>query len=631
MKPNPSSLPIQLKSCRAIPGYVPGYSQPQVIIELELNVSQVKPHALKAFDAIMKKLLSQQPNCPIGIALGREPVLGRLARCSLSILEKAGMPLFFETVRGLPKSGKKTATLIFPGLDHHEYPVREAVIQSIRLFNLAIAGRLTTNAGKQVETTIGHIKGIAPKGMNSLRFLSAADQSGIPWRKVRGNVYQFGWGVNARWLDSSFTDNTPNISAGLVRRKDTAAQILDSSLIPVPKHYLVTSGEQAIKAAEQLGYPVVVKPANLDGGKGVEVGLKTSHSVRDAYTRVSELSNLILVEEYIEGNDYRIQVFENKVLWASHRMPGGVTGDGITTVAELLDITNADPLRGEPGSNALLKRIKLDDEAFALLEEQNLSVESVPEVGKFVRLRRASNVASGGMPVPVLDIAHQDNLELAVRAARVLRLDLAGIDLLVPDISRSWKETGGAICEVNAQPQLFPHLPAEILEKLLVNKGRIPVVVIVGQVTEEPWFRALREALDNDGRCVGLALPTSTWIKNQQISDAVLGGYRGGSALINDSTVELAVLVIDRDEIENKGLPVDKIDLLVIAGPEIDDSEEDDWARSRKLCSSLCSISEEVCIDEKYAHWIESLTEGSTVVRQPEEYTNKVCKVISGM
>ncbi len=221
--------------------------------------------------------------------------------------------------------------------------------------------------------------------------------------------------------------------------------------LPAPNHQAVNDEDSAVRAAEALGYPVVVKPSDKDGGVGVSVGLKTPEAVRKAFRRAREYSRAILVESFIEGRDYRLITLNGQLIWAVERVPGGVTGDGKSTIRQLVDQLNADPLRTD-GPGGKLRPLLFDEEAAELLAERGMDETTIPTAGARIALRGAANVASGGTPVDVFDQVHIDNRQLAERAARAFRLDVAGIDLLIPDISRSWKETGAGICEINAQP-----------------------------------------------------------------------------------------------------------------------------------------------------------------------------------
>ncbi|NQW92744.1 MAG: hypothetical protein HQ446_01680, partial [Polaromonas sp.] len=489
-------------------------------------------------------------------------------------------------------------------------PTHQAAVAALRwlvtVVNHALAGEGLAVVAGQLPALLKSLRTGAPQGMNTLRFLEAADQADIPWQRVWGNVYRFGWGAQARWLDSSFTDATPTISSQLARNKLATSAVLRQAGIPVPDHGRALDTNAAEKIATQLGYPVVVKPADLDGGRGVAAGLTTALAVRKAFEAAARLSSVVLVEKHFEGRDYRLQVFQNEVFWVADRVPGGVTGDGLRSIAELLTELNADPRRGEPGSAALLKRIPLDEEALALLGEQGLSALAIPPVGFFVRLRRAANVASGGVPVPALDKAHPDNLALAVRAARLLRLDLAGVDLLIPDISRSWLESGAAICEVNAQPQMSPHLPAYVLSRLVQGQGRVPVVLVLGLASEPGLCDRICEALGGTGLRVGIATSDAVTIEGRVVMQKPSHVYAGVMALIADPAVGVIVLCVSDESILKTGLPVDRFDVLVLAGPPSVAANAPSWQRWRGFARFLLkACAGPVMVNAECAPWSE--------------------------
>lgn len=282
-------------------------------------------------------------------------------------------------------------------------------------------------------------------------------------------------------------------------------------------------------------------------------------------------------------------VFEGSILYAHHRIPGGVTGDGTKTITELLETLNADPRRGELGSNAIRKRIYLDEEALKWLKEQNLSPAAIPSDGQFVRLRGAANVASGGETQAVLEQAHPDNLALAVRPARLLRLDLAGIDLLMHDISRSWLETGAAICEINAQPQLPPSAHAVLLKKLLNGGGRIPVVVILGQRLEDSWLEKPFALLMKKGCTVGLVTYSGVMIGRDWITKASIDTYQGGMALITDRRIQIALLAVTTPQMLDRGLPVDRFDALVVDNNPVENYQREQWLAAGRSLLPMCS------------------------------------------
>jgi cyanophycin synthetase len=408
-------------------------------------------------------------------------------------------------------------------------------------------------------------------GLNIPKFVRAAEEMGIPFQVLPGQVYQYGYGRRGRWFESTFTDNTPHITAKISRMKHVAAPIMRLAGIPVPDHAIVPTAEAAVKLAEQLGYPVVVKPADQDGGNGVASRLQSAEEVTAAFHAARRYSRLILVEKYFAGRDHRVIVFHGEVVWAHERVPVGVTGDGRHTVQELLDQLNADPRRGK-NLHAMFKTLEFNDEAATLLKQAGLETGTVPADGQFVKLRRASNQKNGGTIAPVLDRMHPDNQRLAVRAAQALRLDIAGVDLLIPDISVSWHESGAAINEVNTQPgtrQVSVDLMAIILRKIVPGNGRVPVVVVLGADPALEMVSALEVLIARNRAVPGCHDAKGVRVNGHIIQPGTVDPYMAGRALCLDRAVDALVLSINDDSILRTGLPFPRFDVLVLAGGHI--------------------------------------------------------------
>ena len=409
---------------------------------------------------------------------------------------------------------------------------------------------------------------------NIRRFARAALAMNLPFIEMPGQVFQYGLGRRGRWMDSSFTDFTPFISVGLVQNKQVTSLYLQHAGLPVPEQRVVQDETAALAAAEDLGYPVVVKPLDQDGGLGVVPDLRSPEELREPIAAIQRHSPNILIEKHFPGRDYRLIIFHGEMIWAIERIPGGVTGDGQQTVAQLLEEYNANPLRGTT-ANYPLKQVELDDEGSLLLAREQLTLASVPEKGRFVRLRRANNINVGGTPVGVTEQVHPDNKLLAERAARVLRLDIAGVDLLIEDISRSWRETGAIICEVNSQPNLgqttTAHLYAPMLSKIVPGNGRVPVVLVLGAPDGSNLVEVLSRALSGRlGLAVGYHNQQGVSINGQPITNRPVSAYVAARMLTMEPTVGAMIISLNDLSAAWTGLPMRNYDLLLIAGPNID-------------------------------------------------------------
>ena len=417
--------------------------------------------------------------------------------------------------------------------------------------------------------------GLSPTAM---RFALAAYRKGIPVKPSAGFI-QLGWGAAAERMDSSFTGRTSNIASRLARDKALTKQLLWEAGLPVPEGTVAHSLEQALEYARHAGWPLVVKPHNQDGGEGVTAGILDEAELQNAYRRAGVASGgAVLVERYIAGSDHRMLVVGEEVLAVTWRMRGGVTGDGDSTVKKLVEQTNLDPRRGSD-KRSLLIALELDEEAQVCLRQQGLEPDSVPEPGQRVYLRRTANISTGGTAQDVTAQVHPDNLTLARRAARVVGLDIAGIDFICPDIARPWHEVGGAICEVNAQPGFRVHwlgapqhdVSAEVVDWLFRGKeARIPTAAITGTNGKTTVARMLHHLWLTAGKKAGVVTTQGVWVGSEQISHRNLSGQPGGNILLTDPAVEAAVIEMPRKGLIRFGHPCDRYDVAALLNVQDD-------------------------------------------------------------
>lgn len=564
---------LAIARMRPLSGFAHGLRSPSLLVTLVRGREVGRDRLLRMGRALDAALLAE------GVSAPEEPGFERAGNVVESLLywieriqDAAGLPVM-ESGRVVSGKAGRRVRLAVPTAAGVHQPIAGLVGWLVALCNQAGAGGAIDKWVAELPKVLSELKPWSARGSNVPRLLRAARRLGIQTQAVTGQIIQLGQGRHTRWLESSFTDVTPHISVVLSQHKFVTAAVLRKAGIPVPRHELVDSEDAALAIAGKLGYPVVVKPARLEGGAGVAAGLRNADEVRAAYAAARKLSDEILVEQHVAGRDYRLTVLHGKLFWAVERVPAGVTGDGVSAVRTLVEQANLDPRRGQ-GRHAAMKRLVLDEEALATLAAAGRSADTVPEPGEFVPLRRKANVAAGGTPVAVMDLVHPDNARLAVRAAAALRLDLAGIDLLIPDIGRSWKESGAGICEVNAQPQLGGvtslHVYPQLLEALVRGTGRIPIVLILGAAENCSLGGALSATLAERGLSVGLADRDGVRIAGERIVDGPVPGHEAGQILMGDRTVDAAILCINDASLWSHGLPFDRFDVLVLAGTRID-------------------------------------------------------------
>lgn len=426
------------------------------------------------------------------------------------------------------------------------------------------------------------------KGFNIYHFLKNAHDLDVPWFRISGDTFQLGHGCAARLLNSSFTDRSSWIGNTLSKNKNVTARVMLMAGLPVPEQVPVSSADHAVDAAEKIGFPVVVKPVHLDGGRGVTAFLTQPEDVAQAYREAAELSEHTVVEKHIKGKDYRLQVVDGDVQGIVEREPGGVVGDGVSSVSVLIRQQNLDRKTAQD-DRRFLHPIEEDGECRRMLKLQNLTLDAVPAAGRFVPVRGAANVASGGIPrVLETTAAHPDNLELAARAARVMRLDVAGVDLITKDIGVSWLETGAAICEVNAQPQMFTDFHQPMLRKILGSKlGRIPVCVILEDPKNCRLGHQVFGVLSQERPNAGFVSSTDVLIGNRRVTTASGDLVQDTGSLLVDPVLDSLVLSLPPECPNTDGWPIDRADVVILTSTEFQDSQDNTPRRIDALAREI--------------------------------------------
>ncbi len=403
-------------------------------------------------------------------------------------------------------------------------------------------------------------------GPSTASLVRAAEERDMPWIRLNErSLVQLGHGKYQRRIQATVTSETRHTAVEIASDKRLTNQILSDLGLPVPRQERVRGPNDAVEAAERIGYPVVVKPLDGNHGKGVSINLTTPEQVRTAFEQAYEFSSVVIVETFQVGNDYRILVVEGKVVAAAQRVPGHVVGDGKHTLAELVEIVNQDPRRGI-GHEKVLTRLELDHQALRLIEAEGLTPESVIPDGKVFYLRSTGNLSTGGTSVDVTDAIHYDNRIMAQRAVKAIGLDVGGVDFISPDITRSHKEVGGAIVEINAAPGFRMHTaPTEgkprdvagpVLD-MLFPKGtpyRIPIAAITGTNGKTTTTRMVGHILKLSGCTVGMTTSDGVYIDGELTVSGDMTGPWASHLVLRDPSVDAAVLETARGGIVRAGL-----------------------------------------------------------------------------
>ncbi len=420
---------------------------------------------------------------------------------------------------------------------------------------------------------LGEIRDVAESNMlgpSTLAIVDAARSRGIPWFRLnRGSLVQLGHGRYARRIQAAETSFTANIGVEIASDKELTKDLLAKVGVPVPSGEVVSDPDEAWRAAQDLGGPVVVKPYDGNQGKAVSVNLTIEAQVRKAVKLAQEFSHRVIVERYLSGRDYRLLVVDSKLVAAAERCPAQVVADGLHTVRELVKRVNEDPRRGH-GHGSALTRIKMDAAAELTLHKQDFTWDSVPPPGQSVLLRDNSNLSTGGTATDVTDEVHPDNAALAVLAARTIGLDIAGVDVVCNNIKRPLAEQGGGVVEVNAAPGLRMHVyPSEgksrpvgeaIVDMLFPGDtpARVPLIAVTGTNGKTTVARMIGHIYATMKMYVGMTTTDGIYFGGVRRVKGDCSGPRSAESVLQHPLVEVAVLETARGGILRSGLAWDR-------------------------------------------------------------------------
>jgi cyanophycin synthetase len=419
-------------------------------------------------------------------------------------------------------------------------------------------------------------------GPSTMALVRAAEERRIPWIRLNEHsLIQFGHGRYQQRIQATVTSRTPHIAVELASDKEETNRILANLGLPVPRQRLVQYADDAVAAAEKIGYPVVVKPYNANHGRGITVHLTTPEQVRTAFDVAREHSRSVIVESFIAGEDHRMLVINGELVAVAKRVPGHVVGDGQHTIEELVERVNQDPRRGV-GHEKVLTRLQFDGQAETLLARKGYTRSTVPADGEQVFLRSTGNLSTGGTATDMTDLVHPDNIEMAVRAVKAIGLDVGGVDFLSSDITESYKDIGGAICEVNAAPGFRMHMaPSEgrardvggaVMDMLFPpgTPSRIPIAAVTGTNGKTTTARMLAHIQKLAGHHVGLTSTDGVYIDGQRTVPGDMTGPLATRMVLSDPFVDVAVLEIARGGLLRAGMGVRHCDVGAVLNVKAD-------------------------------------------------------------
>ena len=495
---------------------------------------------------------------------------------ALELQTLAGMDTGFGRTRGTGEEGEYYVCISYMEEDAGIYAAKAAV---------RIAQALTDNVHYNLEEDIMRLREIREEtrlGPSTGSIVEEAAKRGIPFIRLnKSSLVQLGYGVHQKRIRATIASTTSNIAVDIACDKEETKALLEAAEIPVPSGTVVRSIAGLEEAVEKFGYPLVIKPIDGNHGKGNTTNITTWEQALTAFDAAQKYGRSSIVEKFITGYDFRILVINYKFVCAALRTPASVTGDGSSNIQQLIDITNSDPRRGY-GHEKVLTQITIDQFTHKMLDEKNYTLDTIPPKGELVMLKPTANLSTGGTSNDVTDEVHPTNIFMCERIAKIIGLDICGIDIMANDLRTPVNENGGAILEVNAAPGFRMHIDpsqglarnvAEPVVDMLFPKGsvgRIPIIAITGTNGKTTTTRITAHIAKSAGKKVGYTTSDGVYIQNQLMMKGDCTGPLSSQFVLKDPTVDFAVLECARGGILKNGLAFQNCDVAIVTNVAAD-------------------------------------------------------------
>ncbi|MBS1934054.1 MAG: cyanophycin synthetase [Bacteroidetes bacterium] len=558
------------------------------LIQMKLDLEEMEQKPTNAIPGFRERLQNLFPSmyehrCSVGKPGGffqrvdEGTWMGHvIEHVALELQTLAGMDTGFGRTRGTGKEGEYFVVFSYMEEDAGVYAARAAV---------RIAQALADDAAYNLDEDIQQLREIREDtrlGPSTGCIVDEAVKRGIPYIRLnKQSLVQLGYGVNQKRIRATIASTTSSIAVDIACDKEETKNLLEAAEIPVPRGVIIRSEEGLKDAIDRIGYPIVLKPIDGNHGKGATTNIINWEQAVTALAAAQKYSRSVICEKFIVGFDFRVLVINYKFICAALRTPASVIGDGIHSIQWLIDETNKDPRRGY-GHEKVLTQIKVDDFTQKMLTDKGYTLETIPPKGELVLLKPTANLSTGGTSTDVTDEVHPVNIFMAERIAKIIGLDICGIDIMAPDLRLPITENGGAILEVNAAPGFRMHiepsegLPRNVAEPVVDmlypkgTNGRIPIIAITGTNGKTTTTRLTAHIVKTAGYKVGFTTSDGVYIQNQMMMKGDCTGPLSSLFVLKDPTVDFAVLECARGGILKSGLAFSNCDIAVVTNVTAD-------------------------------------------------------------
>jgi len=571
---------LNLKVMRG-PNNWSNYRKKLIVLKLDLSEAEnFSTNEIDGFGEALERLLPslKSHRCSLGKENGFLESVNQ-GTVLANVVERIALEL--QTLAGMECEFGITKTTNTPGVYNvvFSYLIESAGVYAAHAA-IKIVKHLSSDLTYEVANDIRELHKIyytEKFGPSTLSIVNEATKRNIPWTRLNDNsLLMLGQGNKQKIICATVACSTSSIAVDIACDKESTRQLLSKSYIPIPKGKVISNIEELNYVITELGFPIVVKPTNGNHGRGITTNINSEEAAVEAFKFASLTSEKVIVEKFIEGNDYRFLVIDFKLVAVARRTAAMVMGDNSgSTIQQLVDETNSDPNRGE-GHEKVLTKIKIDENTQSILVEKNLTINSVLSIGEILFLKDTANLSTGGTAQDVTDIVHPYNIFIAERIARLMNLDICGIDIIFKDIKIPISEHNGAVLEVNAGPGFRMHLAPSlglarnvadpVLDMLFKENapGRIPLVAVTGTNGKTTVTRLIAHIAKSMGHNVGFTTTDGIYINDTAICAGDCSGPASAAVVLRDSLVDFAVFECARGGIIRSGLGFDKCNISIV-------------------------------------------------------------------